>query len=216
MPQASNWLRDGALDYCRNVAGYHAPIEGHWVAVDKPRAQAIAAEYARLPAYDAQAERAYEALGLEVTGQFNFIKYQLGIHMEPWQADGQPYATSQAMQADVVDNKHLWYFTGGDAHPFLGQANDLLRAVHDVFGHATEGYSFAARGEENAWLHHSMMFSAEAQAALTSETRGQNSWVNYGPYASLPASERPFAEQKCALLPSWCWNWQAALSQEKH
>ncbi len=57
------------------------------------------------------------------------------------------------------------------------------------------------RGEENAWVAHSKMFSHEALPALTSETKGQNSWVNNGPHADLPVADRPFAEQKAGLLP---------------
>jgi hypothetical protein len=62
-------------------------------------------------------------------------------------------------------------------------ANDLFRAVHDAFGHGLEGAGFRARGEENAWQAHSRLFTGPALAALTSETRGQNSWLNYGPNA---------------------------------
>jgi hypothetical protein len=59
------------------------------------------------------------------------------------------------------------------------------------------------------------MFSPEAVPALTTETRGQNSWVNFGEHMRnpegnvpkkgepgfVPATERPYAEQKTGLLP---------------
>jgi hypothetical protein len=61
--------------------------------------------------------------------------------------------------------------------------------------------------QPRTWLHHSQMFSPLAQLALTTETRGQNSWFNFGPHAALPIIERPFAEQKATLLPAWCCRW---------
>jgi hypothetical protein len=53
-----------------------------------------------------------------------------------------------------------------------------------------------------AWHEHAKMFSPLARRALTTETHGQNSWVNYSEgHESLPLKERPFAEQKAILLP---------------
>jgi hypothetical protein len=93
--------------------------------------------------------------------------------------------------------------------------NDVFRFVHDIYGHATEGHQFGPRGEEGAWLAHSKMYSRKARRALTTETRGQNSWVNFGshlrnPDGSLPSKGDPnfvppqnrrFADQKIGLLP---------------
>lgn len=53
------------------------------------------------------------------------------------------------------------------------------------------------------------MFSDDAVKALATETRGQNSWVNFGKqnydpktkeYLNIKPSERPYAEQKVAIL----------------
>ena len=86
------------------------------------------------------------------------------------------------------------------------QLNDIFRIVHDYFGHAKEGFGFGPKGEENAWHHHMQMFSPEARKALTSETRGQNSWVNFGPKGDAnranPAATT-YAEQKAGILPAW-------------
>jgi hypothetical protein len=88
-------------------------------------------------------------------------------------------------------------------------ANDLFRAVHDAFGHGLEGAGFRGRGEENAWQAHVRLFTGSAVGAITSETRGQNSWLNYGPYgqANRKAStaDTVFAEQKTGLMPEWTW-----------
>jgi hypothetical protein len=53
------------------------------------------------------------------------------------------------------------------------------------------------------------MFSKYAQKALTTETRGQNCWVNIGrhnydssgKHKNIPLASRPYAIQKTALLP---------------
>ena len=57
--------------------------------------------------------------------------------------------------------------------------NDLFRAVHDFYGHAVMGNGFGPVGEENAWLIHSQMYSDKARGVMTTETRMQNSWVNF-------------------------------------
>ena len=90
---------------------------------------------------------------------------------------------------------------------------------HDLFGHAAEGYGFGPRGEENTWIKHSQMFSAEAQKALTTETRGQNSWINFGVHnydsegnhKNIPLKYRPYGVQKVALLPAEFMDFRAVM-----
>ena len=88
-------------------------------------------------------------------------------------------------------------------------ANDLFRAVHDAFGHGLEGSGFRARGEENAWQAHVRLFTGSAVGAITSETRGQNSWLNYGPNGetnrTAKVEDTVFADQKTGLMPAWTW-----------
>src|SRR5690606_22017521 len=95
----------------------------------------------------------------------------------------------------------------GQMHPVL--ANDLFRAVHDAFGHGLEGAGFRARGEENAWQAHARLFTGPALGALTTETRGQNSWLNFGPHGETNRNARVedtvFADQKTGLMPPWTW-----------
>tara|TARA_R110000772_G_scaffold24711_2_gene64929 strand:- start:667 stop:5916 length:5250 start_codon:yes stop_codon:yes gene_type:complete len=85
--------------------------------------------------------------------------------------------------------------------------NDLFRAVHDAFGHSMEGAGFRARGEENAFQAHAKLFKGPALRALATETRGQNSWLNYGPYGAknrtAKIGETVFADQKMGLMPTW-------------
>jgi len=95
----------------------------------------------------------------------------------------------------------------GELKPVL--ANDLFRAVHDAFGHGLEGTGFRAQGEENAWQAHIRLFTGSAKGAITSETRGQNSWLNFGPYGetnrTAKVEDTVFADQKTGLMPEWTW-----------
>ena len=122
---------------------------------------------------------------------------------------------SGATELNVEDNPLLadtgivWGYGSVDGEPKRVLANDLFRAVHDAFGHGLEGAGFRARGEENAWQAHVRLFTGSAVAAITSETRGQNSWLNFGPYGeknrTASVEETVFADQKTGLMPSWTW-----------
>ena len=81
--------------------------------------------------------------------------------------------------------------------------------MHDVFGHAKHGVGFRAAGEENAFQSHARMYSPEALPAATSETRGKNSWVNFGPHSQFNRTANPalteYAEQKTGIMKPWTW-----------
>src|SRR5687768_12961428 len=83
----------------------------------------------------------------------------------------------------------------------------MFRIVHDYFGHLKQGHGFRAAGEDNAWRTHAAMYSDIARPAMTTETRGQNSWVNYGPHGdknrTSSAADTVYADQKVGLLPEW-------------
>lgn len=201
--------------------GLEPIVEGHYAPLDTELSTRIARAYEQLPLLDTRplVTRSYNRLAYEIMRQFNHL-LDNGYIFEAWTKEGQPYATSQEMQADVMNNKHIYFFQGGEPNPAMSEVvyngwtiNDVFRAVHDVFGHAVEGFQFGARGEENAWIHHSMMFSPLAQLALTTETRGQNSWVNFGPNKDLPVTERPFATQKQALLHLEYCDYRKALAR---
>jgi len=141
-----------------------------------------------------------------------------------------PYANSpyEAL-IDVYDNKRLAVFPsvegfgsnpnfdpGGnpllrDSGRLLGGQpatyNDIFRAVHDYYGHAKPGVGFRAMGEENAYQSHAGMFSPEARRAVASETRGQNSFLNFGPYGEANRTanieDTIFADQKTGLMPRY-------------
>ena len=135
--------------------------------------------------YDDLMEKAYRQLAKETDAQFQALPYNFSYH----RAGEGNYNSSKEMAADVHGNKHLYVFQGGDPHDFLNRIdpasglneNEKFRAVHDLLGHAIYGNQFGPKGEETAWAIHSQMYSPLARLAMTAETRGQNSMVNYSP-----------------------------------
>ena len=123
------------------------------------------------------------------------------------------YGTLDDFKADLADPNRIMLQDSGlrwkdqNGKEQIVTNNDLFRAVHDAFGHSLEGAGFRARGEENAFQAHMKMFTGPARRALTTETRGQNSWLNYGPYGSknrtASVSDTVFADQKMGLMPEW-------------
>lgn len=188
---------------------------------------------------DPKVKAAYDALARETVKQYQKL-LDAGIEFDYWRGRGEPYKSSREMADDIRDNRKLkvlategnfgqkaitpeelaenpllrrTQFTDANGNPLL--VNDIFRAVHDYFGHGSSGTSFGAIGEEGAWAAHMKMYSPEARKALTTETRGQNSWVNFGKQLRrpdgtipqkgdidyIPPTERPFGEQKVGLLP---------------
>lgn len=122
---------------------------------------------------------------------------------------------SEINENNAADNIMLqdtgieWSYGSIDGPKKRVLANDLFRAVHDAFGHGLEGAGFRAQGEENAWQAHIRLYTGSAQGAITSETRGQNSWLNFGPFGEVnrdaSVADTIFAEQKTGLMPEWTW-----------
>lgn len=209
---ANEDVRTQAAEYVKQ-AGLPELAKPSYERVDVSRAKKIADAYdlAKHSPDEPKVKAAYDAFKKETLDQWDFLTKK-GVKFEAWSKEGQPYKNSAEMQADVAKNKHLYFFQGGELpanHPLAEKAvgdltyNDVFRAVHDYFGHAKEGNQFGARGEENAWLAHSVMYGPEARKAMTTETRGQNSWVNFGPHGEAnranPA-KTTYAEQKATLL----------------
>lgn len=227
-PEAVETLEKSVIKTPQEVAelfakekGFPPPAAHTPVKVNKAFASKVADAYDNLKhnPTDPAVQKAYGALKGEISDQFQFITKEGGLKAEPWAQKGQPYADSKAMMQDITENNHLYYFpteegfgAGENAldHPMMERgksgllANDELRIVHDYLAHAKGGHSFGPNGEENAFLEHAKLLSPEAQKALATETRGQNSWVNFGAHLKdkdLPMSQRPFAPQKAGLLP---------------
>lgn len=178
---------------------------------------------------DPEVKAAYDAMIKETLAQYRAMTDD-GMRVEFAPKGEDPYkGNPRNMTEDVRNNRHMWVFSTDDGfgsdetanvadNPLLAtttfkisgrvaRANDIFRAVHDYFGHVKEGVGFRADGEENAWRSHSAMYSANARRAMTTETRGQNSWVNFGPFGEANRTagqgETHYADQKIGLLPEW-------------
>jgi len=135
--------------------------------------------------YDDLMEKAYRQMAKETDDQFKRLPYNFSYH----RAGEGNYNGAKDMAADVHGNRHLYVYQGGDKHDFLHNVdpqtglneNEKFRAVHDLLGHAIYGNEFGPKGEEMAWAVHQQMYSPLARMAMTAETRGQNSVVNYSP-----------------------------------
>jgi hypothetical protein len=227
-------LKDAAESYMKSAGLPYAPPTSY-VKVDLPRAGKIADAYEaeKSDPTDPKVRASYDAMAKETLAQWDAIK-GTGLKVE-WVKPGQtdPYAASPRLAAeDVSLHNHWWGFPtdlgygAGEAHdeknnPMLKPTgeeidgrkvvvNDVFRIVHDMMGHLKEGNGFRADGEENAWRSHAAMFSDLARPAMTNETRGQNSWVNFGPYGATNrtanGADTHFAPQKIGLLPEWVVN----------
>lgn len=97
-----------------------------------------------------------------------------------------PAALQEAMRKNPLLEDAGVEVLDSEGNPYQQTYNDLFRAVHDIMGHGAEGFQFGARGEENAYRSHAVMFSPLARQAMATETRGQNSWVNFGPNRRNP------------------------------
>lgn len=250
---AEEYARRNGIDYRRQTV---------YVEVDKSRAERIAKEYDKMKhnPQDPKVKEAYENLIRQTTAQYNILA-EAGYEFYFFDETNDPYnGNPMAAMEELRNNKRMGVFSteagyGSDAsdldvsdNPMLGEtgltwdfngkprkvlANDLFRAVHDTFGHGLEGASFRSRGEENAWQAHSRLFTGSARGAITSETRGQNSWLNFNtkPYKDVVGEatakeqhpdnwktitlgehntnanvfDTVFADQKTGLMPEWTW-----------
>jgi len=204
--------------------------------LNETRAKLIAAAYEQMkndptnPAvrrsYEAMVEETMDQLrGLEKSG----IDFRFATSDRPYPYEGSPAEGYD----DILRNRRLYVFptdegygTGAlfdaSGNPLLrpvgkvgdkenAVANDAFRVVHDAFGHYGPGNpQFRSKGEERAWLRHSRMYSPDALGAMTSETRGQNSWVNAGPYGQqnrgASGAKTVYADQKAGLMPDWTYD----------
>jgi len=227
-------IRKVAEDYMRSIGREYKPASSY-AKVEPERASRIAQAYHEMKhdPSDAFVRSAYDQMLKETMDQYQAAK-EAGFKAEFWnpERDEDPYKASPRLAIkDINENHHMYVFPtragfGSDEemasqlkdNPLLADSgerwngepvtyNDIFRAVHDYYGHAKEGVGFRADGEENAWRSHASMYSPLARLAMTSETRGQNSWLNYGPHGEHNRNARTedtiFADQKIGLLPAF-------------
>ena len=237
--------------YYKRIFGTERPKYYGSRGLDESRAKRIADAFQAMQhnPNDPQVKAAYEAMAKETIDQYkDFLDAGFTVEIN----NEEPYANSQEMIDDLRNNNRIKIFSTesgfGDnkitkkqraENPLLQKSgykdvngkplliNDVFRAIHDFFGHAELGNSFGPKGEENAWNIHARMYSPIARRAMTTETRGQNSFVNFsGVNESIDKTreearklrdkgkikeakklvdkiyeEGSFAEQKVGLLP---------------
>ena len=189
--------------YYKRVFGTERPRYFGSRGLDEARGKRLAKAFIDMKhnPNDPEVKASYEALAKETLEQYQaFLDagYTIEINNE------EPYASSQDMIEDLRNNKRIKIFSTESGfgskkitkkqrqdNPLLAKTelkdvngkpllvNDVFRAIHDFFGHAELGNSFGPKGEENAWNVHARMFSPLARRAMTTETRGQNSFVNF-------------------------------------
>lgn len=225
-------IRQVARDYMAQAGLPYSPPT-KYARVDPKRAARIASDYTNMEDNpdDPLTKASYNAMIKETMDQYRAAK-KSGLKIEFWNPRKQedPYKASPRLATeDVRRNHHMWVFptysgygsgepiseddakknpllqlTGETWNGIPVTVNDVFRAIHDYYGHAKEGLGFRADGEENAWRAHASMFSPLARMAMTSETRGQNSWLNYGPHGEHNRKARTedtiFAPQKIGVL----------------
>lgn len=220
--EAARYAQEAGIDY--RPATYFAPIDEEFSS-----GVARAYDQMRHDPFDPEVQEAYGALSKEVADQYRGLK-NAGYEFSFADPNADPYPNPWQAVEDIRDNKRLQVFPtdagygqGGitddmiaenpmlallEGETWNGQpvrVNDAFRAVHDVYGHAREGVGFRAAGEENAFRAHLPTFSPAAQRALATETRGQNSWLNFGPNGeanrTAQTADTVFADQKIGLMP---------------
>jgi hypothetical protein len=224
---------DAAEEYMK-AAGLKYDPPHQYVTVDDAEATQIADAFDKMKhdPDDPKVKAAYAALVKETLAQWRVIK-KTGLKVQ-WIKAGEedPYVASlNLIPMDARENNHMWEFptelgygtddpTARHNNPMLQPTdevidghkcvvNDIFRIVHDYFGHFKDGVGFTDDGEENAWRSHAAMYSPLARGAMTSETRGQASWVNHGPHGKTNYGAEPgdiiYAPQKIGLMPPWTW-----------
>ena len=223
-------LVDIAKDITEKKGMVYSP-QLKYAEIDPDRAKRLADAYDKMENNPSNkvVKKSYDAMIEETLEQYETLRKK-GYTFSFMPESGDIYGNPRNAINDIVQNQRLSVFPteqgfgtlseASQANPLLMRigekwdgkevtANDVFRAVHDVFGHAKQGVGFRAGGEENAFQAHARMYSPEALPAVTSETRGQNSWVNYGPFGEFNRKASPletiYADQKTGIMPNWTY-----------
>jgi len=224
-PERQEWIgrshEAGVKAFMENDPAYKAAVYASWL---KNRPEIIKQSGAQN--YDQLMRAVYDQAAKETGQQFKAIPNKVRMYSgdEAAQMDYLARAgrlgkkPAEFMRERLAEGKPFNVFKDTDnAHEYLAKVdpvtgmneNEQFRAVHDYFGHlgTKRPNTFGPKGEENAWLAHRQMYSSLAEPAVTSETRGANSFVNYVDPKNLALRKRglpttEYAENKPVLLPA--------------
>lgn len=197
----------------------------------------VATYYDRAPVLDLSApvRAGYDRLKAENLRLYRGI-LDRGITVRPWRGPGQPYRTSGELRREVERSRtlHLYLTSAGHGprppafrHPLREGAgiaaggiplrhNDILRAVHDFYGHVLTGAGFGLAGEFEATFRQMQSYPPAVHPVLFTEQIGQICWFFCGPHLRtaagvlprpgapgyLPPAQRPYPEQKVFPFPA--------------
>ena len=224
-PERQQWIGQaheaGVNAYLKNDPAYKAAVYASWL---KNRPEIIQQSGAQN--YDQLMKAAYGQVAKETGRQFKAIPNKVRMY-GPDESAQMDYLTrasrlgkrpAEFMRERLGEGKPFNVFKDVEnPHPYLAERdpqtgmnqNEQFRAVHDYFGHLgpKKPNTFGPQGEENAWLAHRQMYSPLAEPAMTSETRGANSWVNYVDPENIARRKQGqhtvnYAENQPVLLPA--------------
>jgi len=224
-PERQEWIgrthEAGVKAFRENDPAYKAAVYASWL---KNRPEII--KQTGVQNYDQLMKAVYEQMAKETGQQFKAIPHKIRMYGEDEAAQMDYLARAgrlnqkpaEFIRERLSQGKPFNIFKDtGNKHDYLEKIdpvtgmneNEQFRAVHDYFGHlgTQKPNTFGPKGEENAWLSHRQMYSPLAEPAMTSETRGANSFVNYVDPKNLalrkqglPTTE--YAKNKPVLLPA--------------
>lgn len=195
-----HWLYHGTARYAERHGFELARVDVRHVVGCPERGRRIGTAYLAAPVFESAAVPFYEAFRTETLRQLDWLTRPasaggVGLHVVVTRSD--PYLNIHELLHDIRDHERLRVWSTGECgnpHPWLSNSdNDAFRGVHDAFGHAAHDVGFDGDGEEGAWLAHAHLYSPFARRALASETRGQQSAMQYLLGGRFP-------EQKACLL----------------
>jgi hypothetical protein len=227
-PERQQWIGQshakGAEAFERNDPAYKAAVFNAWRQANPELIKQTGAQN-----YDQLMKASYGAASRETGEQFKALPNKVEFWGDPqytekdylYRAKQLGMSPAELMRQELAQGKPMQVYKDtmtkeNPGHPYLADidpvtginANEKFRAVHDYFGHlgTKTPNQFGPKGEENAWLSHRQMYSPLAEPAVTAETRGQNSFVNYvdPENVALRAQKKPttnFAKNLPVLLP---------------
>jgi hypothetical protein len=211
------------------------------VVLDRAYCREVADHYDAAPetSDDEELRRRYDILKREDLRQYEAI-LATGVTVEPWTEEGQPYRGSAQLIEHVVGSSTIFVYPTGTGfgpgkahreHPLRESANvraggldlchnDVLRVVHDVFGHVLHRSGFGPRGEFLATYGHLRLSSPDVLPVLFAEHVGQICWFYFGPHLRdrrgwlprrgdrgyVPPDRRPYPAQKVVAFPEHLLN----------
>jgi hypothetical protein len=131
-PSADENIREQAAEYTK-AAGLTAKPHTDFARLNEDLGKRVADAYEAAPhiSDDPKVKASYQALAKETKAQWDFLT-QKGVTFEPWTKEGQPYANSSEMRADIQQNKHLYFFLTENEYGQTPKTKDKLQSLQNA------------------------------------------------------------------------------------